>query len=124
MQIARTEISEKKTSGRNYWKAQAKAAAASSKNLVLTRKKTKVEDYYGILRAIGAGKSLPGEIISETEVSWLTAMQCLRTLETNGLINTIVDPETEKRFSKLTEKGFAFLDEIVRLEKPKLKEIV
>jgi hypothetical protein len=80
-----------------------------------TKSETTFEDYIAVLRAIGAGLSLPGQIISITRIPWLTTMRCLRTLEQIGLVSTSCEADSPQRFSKLTEKGYDLLSEIISL---------
>jgi len=88
-----------------------KAKEASRKNLVLVKKKADSQTYLDILSAIQIGANHPGMIVLSTKISWITVMQCLRTLEQKGLVCTRFDAETERVVSKLTEAGTRILDE-------------
>jgi predicted transcriptional regulator len=87
-----------------------KAKEANRKNLVLVKKKPDVQTYADILRAIQIGASRPGMIVMSTGISWITVMQCLRTLEQKGLISTGFDAATGKIASKVTVAGDRILD--------------
>ncbi|MDA4131253.1 MAG: winged helix-turn-helix domain-containing protein, partial [Thaumarchaeota archaeon] len=83
--------------------------------LTLTKRKPKVENYVQILRAISSGANLPTGIVLNTKISWITAMQCLRSLEQNGFIKTTFDYESQRSVSALTEKGQEMLAQIARI---------
>jgi predicted transcriptional regulator len=83
--------------------------------LTLTKRKPKVENYVQILRAINSGAILPTAIVLNTKIPWITAMQCLRSLEQNGLIHTSFDQDTQRSISALTDKGLEILTQIVRV---------
>ena len=87
-----------------------KARDANRKNVVLVKKKPDVQTYVDILHAIQIGASRPGMIVMSTGISWITIMQCLRTLEQKGLISTGFDSETGKIVSKVTVAGYRILD--------------
>jgi predicted transcriptional regulator len=88
-----------------------KQKEASRENAVLVRKKPGVETYVSILRAIKMGASYPSMIVLSTKVPWLTVMQCIRTLEQKGLVETAYDSASERVVSKLTSAGNQLLDE-------------
>ena len=83
--------------------------------LILTKKKPKVENYVQILRAISSGANLPTAIVLNTKIPWITAMQCLRSLEKNGLIVTTFEPESQRSISKLTNKGMDILTQMAQI---------
>ena len=83
--------------------------------LTLTKRKPKVENYVQILRAINSGANLPTAIVLNTKIPWITAMQCLRSLEQNGMIHTSYDQDTQRSVSSLTEKGLEILSQIARV---------
>jgi len=80
--------------------------------LTLTKRKPKVENYVQILQAINSGANLPTAIVQNTKIPWITAMQCLRSLEQNGLIQTAFDQDTQRSVSTLTDKGLEILSQI------------
>ena len=88
-----------------YFYGQSRQREANRKNLVLVKKKPDVQTYADILHAIQIGASRPGMIVMSTGISWITVMQCLRTLEQKGLISTGFDAadgknsfETDRRW--------------------------
>src|SRR5579864_6071883 len=83
--------------------------------LTLTKKKPKVENYVQILQAINSGANLPTSIVLNTKIPWITAMQCLRSLEQNGMIRTSFDQDMQKSASALTDKGLEILTHIARV---------
>jgi predicted transcriptional regulator len=83
--------------------------------LTLTKRKPKVENYVQILQAINSGANLPTAIVLNTKIPWITAMQCLRSLEKNGMIQTSYDQDTQRSVSALTEKGLEILTQIARV---------
>jgi predicted transcriptional regulator len=84
---------------------------ANRQNTVLVRKKPGTETYVSILRAIKMGANHPTMIVMSTRVSWLTVMQCIRTLEQKGLIETGYDSASDRIVSKLTDAGNKLLEE-------------
>ena len=83
--------------------------------LTLTKRKPKVENYVQILRAINTGANLPTAIVLNTKIPWITAMQCLRSLEQNGLIKTTLEPGSQRSVSELTDKGLEILTQIASI---------
>ena len=88
-----------------------KQKEANREKVVLVKKKPGVETYVSILRAIKMGASHPSMIVLSTKVPWLTVMQCIRTLEQKGLVETGYDADSERVVSKLTSAGSQLLDE-------------
>ena len=88
-----------------------KQKEASRQNTVLVRKKPGAETYLSILRAIQMGANHPSMIVMSTRVSWLTVMQCVRTLEQKGLVETGYDSSSGRIESKLTDAGSKLLEE-------------
>ncbi len=88
-----------------------KQKEANRKNTVLVRKKPSMETYVSILRAIRMGANHPSMIVMSTRVSWLTVMQCVRTLEQRGLIETGYDSASDRIVSKLTDAGKKLFEE-------------
>jgi predicted transcriptional regulator len=88
-----------------------KQKEARHESLVLVKRKPAAETYVSILRAIKFGANHPSMIVQSTRVSWITVMQCVRTLEQKGLIETGYDSKAERVVSKLTESGNKILDE-------------
>ena len=88
-----------------------KQKEANRQNTVLVRKKPGAETYVSILRAIQMGANHPSMIVLSTRVPWLTVMQCVRTLEQKGLVETGYDSSSERIVSKLTEAGSKLLEE-------------
>ena len=122
-EIRNTTISNTRQELVSFWRSKI-VEQNRNQRLKLKKQKANIESYYGILRAVGAGKSLPREIISNTKVPWLTVMQCLRTLEQNGLVTTVCDVESQRRLSKLTEKGFELLNQILQLDNSKFRQLL
>ncbi len=84
---------------------------ADQKGVVLVKKKPSTETYVSIMRAIKGGAFRPTMIVQSSKVPWITVMQCVRTLEQKGLIETGYDPVTGGVISKLTEVGNRLLEE-------------
>jgi predicted transcriptional regulator len=84
---------------------------ASRENLVLVKKKPSVDTYVSILQAIDEGASNPSLIVLRSHVSWITVMQCLRTLEAKGLVEKKFDSGAERTISCLTASGKKLLHE-------------
>jgi predicted transcriptional regulator len=83
----------------------------NKKNVVLVKKKPSIDSYVRILKSIKMGACYPSMIVASSRVPWLTVMQCVRTLELKGLIQTGYDAETGRVVSRLTEKGKGLLDQ-------------
>ena len=88
-----------------------KQKEARHESLVLVKRKPSTETYVSILRAIKFGANHPSLIVQSSHVSWITVMQCLRSLEQKGVIETGYDSKAERVVSKLTESGNKILDD-------------
>jgi len=88
-----------------------KEKEARHESLVLVKRKPSTETYVSIMRAIKFGANHPAMIVQSTRISWITVMQCVRTLEQKGFIETGYDSKAERVVSKLTETGTKILDE-------------
>lgn len=83
----------------------------SRENVVLVKKKPSTDTYVNILKAIDGGACNPSMIVNSSRASWITVMQCLRTLEQKGLVEKKYDSTTERTVSQLTEAGKKLLHE-------------
>jgi len=82
-----------------------KQKEANRENVVLVKKRPSTDTFVSILKAIDAGASNPSMIVLSSRVSWITVMQCLRTLEQKGLVEKAYDPQAERTISRLTAAG-------------------
>lgn len=76
-------------------------------------RRSRMETYCDILRAIGAGAEKPTHIMYKANLSWTVMQSYIKALETRGLLTTI---ETEgKRLYHLSEKGFQLLSQFLSI---------
>jgi len=77
-------------------------------------RRSKMETYCDIVKAIGAGAEKPTHIMYRANLSWTVMQGYIKDLETQGLV---VSQESDgKRLYKLTEKGFLLLKQYVSIK--------
>ena len=77
-------------------------------------RRSKMETYCDIVKAIGAGAEKPTHIMYRANLSWTVMQGYIKDLESQGLI---VSHESDgKRLYKLTEKGFMLLKQYVSIK--------
>jgi predicted transcriptional regulator len=77
-------------------------------------RRSKMETYCDIVKAIGAGAEKPTHIMYRANLSWTVMQGYIKDLEAQGLV---ASQETDgKRLYKLTEKGFLLLKQYVSIK--------
>lgn len=77
-------------------------------------RRSKMETYCDIVKAIAAGAEKPTHIMYRANLSWTVMQGYIKDLETQGLV---VSQEGDgKRLYKLTEKGFLLLKQYVSIK--------
>jgi predicted transcriptional regulator len=76
-------------------------------------RRSKMETYCDILRAIGAGAEKPTHILYKANLSWTVMQGYIRALETQGLV--VSQDDDGKRLYHLTDKGFQLLNQFLSI---------
>ena len=76
-------------------------------------RRSKLETYCDILRAIGSGAGKPTHILYKANLSWTVLQNCLNTLETQGLVE-VMDDDGRKAF-RLSDRGFKLVEQYLSL---------
>ena len=76
-------------------------------------RRSKLETYCDILRAISSGAGKPTHILYKANLSWTVLQNCLNTLETQGLIE-VMDDDGRKAF-RLSDRGFKLVEQYLSL---------
>ncbi len=77
-------------------------------------RRSKMETYCDIVKAIGAGAEKPTHIMYRANLSWTVMQGYIKDLETQGLV--VSQDSDGKRLYKLTEKGFLLLKQYVSIK--------
>jgi len=77
-------------------------------------RRSKMETYCDIVKAIGAGAEKPTHIMYRANLSWTVMQGYIKDLETQGLV--VSQDSDGKRLYKLTEKGFMLLRQYVSIK--------
>jgi predicted transcriptional regulator len=76
-------------------------------------RRSRLETYCDILRAIGAGAEKPTHIMYKANLSWTVMQSYTKALEGRGLVvSTVADG---KKLYHLTEKGFQLLSQFLSI---------
>lgn len=76
-------------------------------------RRSRMETYCDILRAIGAGAEKPTHIMYKANLSWTVMQGYIKALESQGLVN-VADDEG-KRLYHLTDKGYQLLSQFLSI---------
>jgi predicted transcriptional regulator len=76
-------------------------------------RRSRMETYCDILRAIGAGAEKPTHILYKANLSWTVMQGYIRALEAQGLIVAVVDDG--KKLYHLSEKGYQLLKQFLTI---------
>ena len=76
-------------------------------------RRSKMETYCDILRAIGGGAGKPTHILYRANLSWTVLQNCLNVLEIQGLVE-VIDDDGRKAY-RLSDKGFKLLQQYLSL---------
>jgi len=77
-------------------------------------RRSKMETYCDIVKAIGAGAEKPTHIMYRANLSWTVMQGYIKDLENQGLV--VSQDSDGKRLYKLTEKGFMLLRQYVSIK--------
>jgi predicted transcriptional regulator len=77
-------------------------------------RRSKMETYCDIVKAIGAGAEKPTHIMYRANLSWTVMQGYIKDLETQELVTS--QESDGKRLFKLTEKGFMLLKQYVSIK--------
>jgi len=77
----------------------------------VTKKRSRPEIYFDILKTIKSGIRKPTRIMHKTNLSW-QPLKILRSFVATGLIIAETDRRVKRRFYELTEKGEAVLENL------------
>jgi predicted transcriptional regulator len=78
------------------------------------KRRSRLETYYDIIKAVGAGAEKPTHIMYKANLSWAALDCCLETLEYRGFISKEFENETRRRYH-LTQKGYTFLNQYLTI---------
>ncbi|MDG6905181.1 MAG: hypothetical protein JRN20_05270 [Nitrososphaerota archaeon] len=76
-------------------------------------RRSRMETYCDILRAVGAGAEKPTHIMYKANLSWTVMQTYIKTLEMQNLLVEVDDDG--KRLYHLTQKGFETLSRFISL---------
>ena len=76
-------------------------------------RRSRMETYCDILRAIGAGAEKPTHIMYKANLSWTVMQGYIKTLEAQGLV--IPSEEGGKRLYRLSDKGYQLLNQFLSI---------
>ena len=80
----------------------------------LQSRRSRMETYCDILKAIGAGAEKPTHIMYKANLSWTVMQGYIRALEVRGLVLT-QDLEGKKTYH-LSDKGFHLLNQFISIK--------
>jgi len=78
-------------------------------------RRSQMETFCDILRAIAAGAEKPTHIMYKANLSWTVMQVYMKSLEHQGLV--VVDPDQGKRLYRLSEMGFELLNQFLNIRK-------
>ncbi len=76
-------------------------------------RRSRMETYCDILRAIGAGAEKPTHIMYKANLSWTVMQGYIKTLEAQGLV--VPKDEEGKKLYHLSEKGYQLLNQFLSI---------
>ena len=88
--------------------------ATSNRSLNAVTRRSRLETYVDIMRAMGAGAEKPTHIMFKVNLSWSVASSYLKALENQGLV--VSTDEQGKRLYHLSEKGLSMLKQFVMIK--------
>ncbi|MGI0091743.1 MAG: winged helix-turn-helix domain-containing protein [Nitrososphaerales archaeon] len=77
-------------------------------------RRSRMETYCDIVRAIGAGAEKPTHIMYKANLSWTVMQGYIKALESQGLI--LAHDSDGKRLYELTERGFGLLKQYLSIK--------
>ena len=79
-----------------------------------TNRRSRLETYCEIMRAIAGGAGIPTHIMYRANLSWTSMQGCIKVLERQGLVQT--QDDKGKRSYQLTSKGFGLLRQYLSIK--------
>lgn len=76
-------------------------------------RRSRMETFCDILRAIGAGAEKPTHIMYKANLSWTVMQLYIKSLEAQGLV--IASADEGKRLYHLSDKGFQLLNQFLTI---------
>jgi len=76
-------------------------------------RRSRMETFCDILRAIGSGAQKPTHIMYKANLSWTVMQDYIKALEAQGLV--VSDNEEGKRLYRLSQKGFQLLNQFLTI---------
>ena len=82
-------------------------------NALQVSRRSRMETFCDILKAIGAGAEKPTHIMYKANLSWTVMQSYIRSLEAQGLV--IPTMEDGKKLYHLSDKGFQLLNQFLSI---------
>jgi len=79
------------------------------KSVDQSNRRSKMETFGDIVRAIGSGNNKLNGIIMNANLSWVALQSYIKTLESRGLVTIDLDYESGNRIFRLSDRGFRLL---------------
>ena len=86
---------------------------APKTNAIQVSRRSRMETFCDILKAIGAGAEKPTHIMYKANLSWTVLQSYIRSLEAQGLV--IPTMEDDKKTYHLSDKGFQLLIQFISI---------
>jgi len=86
---------------------------APKTNAIQVSRRSRMETFCDILKAIGAGAEKPTHIMYKANLSWTVMQSYIRSLEAQGLV--IPTMEDDKKTYHLSDKGFQLLIQFISI---------
>lgn len=96
-----------------YLNTQQQAPKTTTSNAVQVSRRSRMETFCDILKAIGAGAEKPTHIMYKANLSWTVMQSYIRSLEAQGLVIPTV--EDDKKTYHLSDKGFQLLNQFISI---------
>jgi predicted transcriptional regulator len=96
-----------------YVNTQTQQQQAPKAASIQVSRRSRMETFCDILKAIGAGAEKPTHIMYKANLSWTVMQSYMRSLEAQGLV--IPTTEDEKKTYHLSDKGFQLLNQFVSI---------
>src|SRR5579862_4785700 len=97
-----------------YLNTQPQQQQAPKSNAIQVSRRSRLETFGDILRAIGAGAEKPTHIMYKANLSWSVMQTYIKSLETQELVVTDTS-EQGKRVYHLSPKGFQLLKQFLSI---------
>jgi predicted transcriptional regulator len=112
------ELETQKMSSQEFYQAgveepQRRVVVQPSQQQAQLNRRSRMETYCDILRAIGSGAEKPTHIMYKANLSWTVMQGYIKTLEAQGLV--IPNDEGGKRLYRLSDKGYQLLNQFLSI---------